>query len=163
MHCTLQSKRFYSCKEKCFRAHSNTECISNLFHMTFYDLEGLCWVKCLSQARQLEWVAVFFSRGLPDPGIKPMSPTFASGFFAMPAMQETWVRKILWRRKWQPTPLFMHREFHGQRSLAVYGPWSRKESDTTEQLTLPLSLLLSHREAAQLEHRSSKSSRGDSS
>ena len=33
------------------------------------------------QARILEWVAISFSRDLPDPGIKPMSPELASGFF----------------------------------------------------------------------------------
>ena len=41
----------------------------------------------------------------------------------LPAMQETgfnpWVRKILWRRKWQPTPVFLPGEFHGQRSFPV--------------------------------------------
>ena len=39
------------------------------------------------------------------------------------------------RRKWQPTAVFLPGESHGQRSLAGYSPWSRKESDTTEQLT----------------------------
>ena len=47
-----------------------------------------------------------------------------------------WVRKIPWRRKWQPTPVFLTEESHGQRSLAVYSPWGCKESDMTEQLTL---------------------------
>ena len=40
----------------------------------------------------------------------------------LPAMQETrfdpWVRKIPWRREWQPTPVFLPRKFHQQRSLA---------------------------------------------
>ena len=40
-----------------------------------------------------------------------------------------------WRREWQPTPLFLSGEFHGQRSLAGYTPWGNKESDTTERLT----------------------------
>ena len=31
-----------------------------------------------------------------------------------------WVRKILWRSKWQPTPVFLLGKFHGQRSLAGY-------------------------------------------
>ena len=46
------------------------------------------------------------------------------------------VGKIPWRRKRQPTPVFLPGEFHGQRSLAGYRPWGHKESDTTEQLTL---------------------------
>ena len=35
----------------------------------------------------------------------------------------SWVRKIPWRRKWQPTPVFLPGGFHGQRSLAGYNPW----------------------------------------
>ena len=45
-----------------------------------------------------------------------------------------WVGKILWRRKWQPTPVFLPGESHGQRSLAGYSPWGRKKSDTTERV-----------------------------
>jgi len=41
----------------------------------------------------------------------------------------------LWRRAWQPTPVFLPGEFHGQRSLAGYSPWGRKELDMTEQLS----------------------------
>ena len=44
------------------------------------------------------------------------------------------VRKIPWRRELQPTPVFLPREFHGQRSLE--GQWGHKESDTIKQLTL---------------------------
>ena len=57
----------------------------------------------------------------------------------LPAMQETrfhpWVGKIPWRREWQPTPVFLPGEPHGQRSLVGFRPWDRKESDTTERLT----------------------------
>ena len=41
------------------------------------------------------------------------------------------VQKIPWRRKWQPTPVFLPGEFHGQRSLLGYSPWGRKESQRT--------------------------------
>ena len=44
--------------------------------------------------------------------------------------------KIPWRREWQPSPIFLPGEFHGQRSLVGYSPWSCKESDTTELLML---------------------------
>ena len=37
--------------------------------------------------------------------------------------------------KWQPTPVFLAGESHGQRSLAGYSPWGLKESDATERLT----------------------------
>ena len=43
-----------------------------------------------------------------------------------------WVGKFPWRKAWQPTPVFLPGEFHGQRSPAGYSPWGRKESDTTE-------------------------------
>ena len=46
-----------------------------------------------------------------------------------------WVGKIPWRRKWQPTPVFLPGKFHGQKSLAGYSPWGHKDSDMTEQLT----------------------------
>ena len=45
---------------------------------------------------------------------------------------DPWVRKIPLRRNWQSTPVFLPGKFHGQRSLAGYGPWGHKESDTTE-------------------------------
>ena len=48
---------------------------------------------------------------------------------------DPWLGKIPWRRKWQPTPVSLPGESHGQRSLAGYSPWSRKKSDTAEQLT----------------------------
>ena len=46
---------------------------------------------------------------------------------------DPWVRKIPWRRKWQPTPVFLPRKSHGQ-NLVGYSPCGRKELDTTEQL-----------------------------
>ena len=45
---------------------------------------------------------------------------------------DPWVRKIPWRRKWQPTPVFLAEESCEQRSLAGCSPWDCKESDTTE-------------------------------
>ena len=39
-----------------------------------------------------------------------------------------------WRRKWQPTPVFLPGKSHGQRSLMGYNPWGCEESDTTERL-----------------------------
>ena len=42
---------------------------------------------------------------------------------------------IPWRREWQPNPVFLSGEFHGQSSLASYGAWGHKKSDMTEQLT----------------------------
>ena len=44
--------------------------------------------------------------------------------------------KIPWRKAWQPSPVFLPGESHGQRSLEGYSPWGRKELDTTERVTL---------------------------
>ena len=46
-----------------------------------------------------------------------------------------WVRKIPWRRNWQPTPLFLPGKSHGQRSLVGCSSWGLKELDMTEQLS----------------------------
>ena len=42
-----------------------------------------------------------------------------------------WVGKILWRRKWQPTSVYLPGKSHGQRSQASYSPWGHKKSDMT--------------------------------
>ena len=60
------------------------------------------------QARILEWVAISFSRG-------SFLPSRRCGF-------NSWVLKIPWRRKLQPTPVFLPVKFHGQRSLVGYCP-----------------------------------------
>ena len=36
---------------------------------------------------------------------------------------DPWVGKILWRRQWQPTPVFLPGKSHGQRRLVGYSPW----------------------------------------
>ena len=57
----------------------------------------------------------------------------------LPAVQETQVqslvRKIPWRRNWIHSPVFLPGELLGQRILAGYSPWGRKELDTTQRLT----------------------------
>ena len=48
-----------------------------------------------------------------------------------------WFRKILWRSKWQPTPVFLPGKSQGWRGLAGYSPWGCKELETTEPLQFP--------------------------
>ena len=43
-----------------------------------------------------------------------------------------WVRKIPWRRAWQPIPVFLPGKSHGHRSLVSCAPEGHKESNTTE-------------------------------
>ena len=45
---------------------------------------------------------------------------------------DPWIGKIPWRRKWQPTPVFLPGESQGQRNLEWYSPCGWKESDMTE-------------------------------
>ena len=79
------------------------------------------------------------------------APLVAQRVKCLPPMQKTrvrslqcrrpgfdpWVRKIPWRRKWQPTSVLLPGKFHGLRSLIGYSLWGCKESDTTEQLHFP--------------------------
>ena len=55
----------------------------------------------------------------------------------LPAMQEIWVKSLGWEgpleKGWQPTPVCLPGEFHGQRSLVGYSPQGHKESDMIEQ------------------------------
>ena len=73
-------------------------------------------------------VTIILSQGLPWWLLQCRRPGF-----------DPWVGKIPWRRKWQPTPVFLPGNSHGPRSLVGYRPRGRKESDTTERL-LSLSL-----------------------
>ena len=66
---------------------------------------------------------------------------------------DPWVGKIPWSRKRQPTPIFLPRESHGQRSLVDYHPWGHKEPDTTKQLSTHTSVRWS------LEHYASRCGR----
>ena len=114
------------------------------------------------QKRILQWVAISFSRDLPNSGIEPGSPAVQADSLLTELLFETanlpmgfpggisgkepvcqrrrlkrpafdpYVGKIPWRRAWQPTPVFLPGESHGQRCLAGYSPWGRKELDTTE-------------------------------
>ena len=54
-----------------------------------------------------------------------------------------WVGKILWRRAWKPSPVFLPGKFHGQWSLAGCSPGGYKESGRTEhECMLHLATLL---------------------
>ena len=56
----------------------------------------------------------------------------ASAVDARGLVSSYWVGKIPWRRAWQPTPVSLPGESHGQRSLVGYSPWGCKELDVTE-------------------------------
>ena len=60
---------------------------------------------------------------------------------------DPWVGKIPWRRQWQPTPVLLPEEFHGQRSLVGYNPWGHKKWDMTEHLSTTYYLVYPYRAA----------------
>ena len=49
---------------------------------------------------------------------------------------DPWVGKILWRRKWQPTPVFLLGKSHARGALVGYSPWGYKESNMAEHVLL---------------------------
>ena len=51
---------------------------------------------------------------------------------------------VLWRRKWQPTPVVLPGKSHGWRSVVGYSPWGCKESDMTEPLHIQSFLWVRH-------------------
>ena len=72
------------------------------------------------------WQEKICQHGLPwwRPCKEPACQCRRHGFYP-------WVRKIPWRRKWSPTPVFFPGKSHKQRSLVGYSPWNHKESEMT--------------------------------
>ena len=77
-----------------------------------------------------------YRAGILEPKTNPVSRGFpgGSGVKNLPAKPEIprrrgldpWVRKIPWRKKWEPAPVFLPGKSHGQRSLVGYSPWGHK-------------------------------------
>ena len=57
------------------------------------------------------------SWGFPDDSVVKIAPVNAGDLGSIPL-----VGNILWRRKWQPIPVFLPGESHGKRSLVGYSP-----------------------------------------
>ena len=60
------------------------------------------FIREISQARILEWVAISFFRDLPDPGIEPASPALAGGFFTTELLGKP-LCKCIWSDKFANT------------------------------------------------------------
>ena len=109
------------------------------------------FVHGISQARVLEWVAISYSRGSSGPrdlGLASLvSSALGGGLFTTEPSgkpHDVWcwvsfhmlictrVYISFWRRKWQPTPVFLPGESQGRGSLVGCRLWGRTESDTTE-------------------------------
>ena len=78
-------------------------------------------------------VSMGSSRVFPD-GASGKEPTYQCRLKMQTSENRQWVRKIPWRRAWQPTPVTLPGESQGQRSLVGYSVQHRKELDTTEAI-----------------------------
>ena len=101
-----------------------------LFYILIYDLFWVnFYIKCEVYVRYMFLKAILNCRGFPG-GKEPACECRRCkrcGFYP-------WVRKIPWRRKWQPTPVFLPGASHGQRRLVGYSPWGLKELDMTKNV-----------------------------
>ena len=112
-----------------------------LCNPVYFSLPGST-VHGIFQTRVLAWVAIYFSRGLPDPGIKPGSPTLqADALPSEPPGKYSWNSGDPgsipgWGRspKKEVASVFLFGKSHGQRRLVGYSPWGLKELDTTYSL-----------------------------
>ena len=66
------------------------------------------------------------SLGFPDISVVKNQPADIGDEGSVPGLEDPW------RRAWQPTPVLLPGESHGQRSLAGYSPWGHKELDMAE-------------------------------
>ena len=98
-------------------------------------ITGLRWCLQISSPQLLCFSFIFSSSKVSY----WVQPTVKGGRIKLPllegvknlqAMWETWVQslvgKIPWRRAWQPTPVCLPGEPHGQRSLVGYSPWGHR-------------------------------------
>ena len=97
---------------------------------------GVC---CLSYFRGLKRCTPF-SGGFPGGAVVKNLPADSGDPRGAGSRDTSWIKKIPWRRKWQPILVFLPGKFHGQRSLACYSPWTHKESDMTEHACTRFSL-----------------------
>ena len=115
-------------KSKCFTYgyHLSTSMSKGSVHV-FFKREHQAWNECNPSALcnvqvEIKQTAVHTWGGWTSQVVKHWRihlPSRRRGF-------DPWVRKIPWRRKWQPTPVFLPGKSHGQRSLAGYSPCGRQ-------------------------------------
>ena len=86
---------------------------------------------------EVQLINLFFNgcviyKNLGFPGDTVVKNPPARAAYARDVSSIPGVGKIIWSRKWQPTPVFLPGKFPGQRGLVDYGPWSCKELVTVE-------------------------------
>ena len=98
---------------------------------------GCCPQGVATQAERQAWTQITAALLVENLGDIRNTGFFVCLFFKRHRF-DPWVGKIPWRRKWQPTLVFLPEESHGQKSLAGYSPWGHKEWGTTKRLTTHL-------------------------
>ena len=94
----------------------------NLFIGVLLDLWiNLRWFANFCGASQVVLMVKNFPANSGDAGDEGFIPGF-----------DPWAWKILWRRKWQPAPIFLPGKSHRLRSLVGYSPWDPEKMDMTE-------------------------------
>ena len=96
-------------------------------HCALSYFKGL-WHKSKNSNEEgrITWGRVTPDWGFPGGGVVKNSPVHAGA-------PSPWIGKMLWRRKWQPTPVCCPGKSHGQRSLVGYSPWGRKDIAPKQQ------------------------------
>ena len=94
-----------------------------LWHIMAYY--GIWWSSDGWECRDRQGSELDFWRSFPG-GSSGKEPTCQSRRHKTHGF-DPWVGKVPWRRKWQPTPLFLPGESHGQRNLVDCSPWDHKE------------------------------------
>ena len=128
----------------CFSIQPDKFCLLiRIFHaLTFNIISGTFGFVC--HLFHLFSVVIYVSLSLSLSVCVSLFPSFFQFLFiylSLFCLLLRWLKIFLvfcfdsyWRKKWQPTPVFLPGESHGRRSLVGYSPWGRKESDMTERL-----------------------------
>ena len=118
------------------RVPSGTPCAIEHLPASFSFTHGSALVSVLPEKPQCIRSSAALSPALPSPFPSVNTSPFSISESLFPHCKQVhqycFSGRFLWRRKWQPTPVFLPGEALGQKSLASYGPWGRKEVDMTE-------------------------------
>ena len=99
--------------------------ISGCYLLTSFGFTEICWDSVLAASNRISWLPRWHEWQRTH---LPMQVDIKR------YRLRPWVWKITWRRAWQPTPLFLPGESHGQRSLVGYSPYVCTELDTTKAI-----------------------------
>ena len=90
--------------------------------LDYYMCDQVFFKSHTSGGERITWVELE-GKGFPSGSVVKILPANAGDPDSSPGRL---IGKIPWRRKWQPTPVFLPGKFHGQRSLAGYSPWDHR-------------------------------------